>query len=206
MTATARWLDYVVAPGAAPRAMAMLTALSGRQPTPPSWALGPMLDRLVKNVGETNADYEQNVEADLTNIKRHKLPLTAYRLEGWGFPEAGNYGLDLPTHITPQLQASVFETLRRRGIHPLVYLRPFISPGSAPVREGLVVRTATGAPYYTTTTTGAKIALLDFTNPAAVRFWQKMVAKALDLGADGFMQDYGEQVLFNMTSTIGRPA
>jgi len=66
------------------------------------------------------------------------------------------------------------------------------------VREGLVARTATGAPYYTTTTTGVKIALLDFSNPAAVRFWQREVAEALNLGADGFMQDYGEQVLFDM--------
>ena len=86
--------------------------LSGRQPLPPRWALGPMLDRLVKNVGETTADYEQNVESDLVNIKRYKLPLTAYRLEGWGYPTAGNNGLDLPTHIAPQLQASVINRSR----------------------------------------------------------------------------------------------
>jgi alpha-glucosidase (family GH31 glycosyl hydrolase) len=85
-----------------------------------------------------------------------------------------------------------------RGIHPLVYLRPWITPGSLPVQQGLVARTASGAPYYTTTTTGGKIALLDFTNPAAVRFWQQAVAHALDIGADGFMQDYGEEVLFDM--------
>jgi alpha-glucosidase (family GH31 glycosyl hydrolase) len=61
-----------------------------------------------------------------------------------------------------------------------------------------VVRTAAGQPYYTTSTTGVPIALLDFTNPAAVRFWQTQVRKALDVGADGFMQDFGEEVLFDM--------
>ncbi len=199
VTASASRLDYVVAPGPAPRAMATLTALSGRQPAPPRWALGPMLDRLTKNVGETVTDYEHNLLADLTNIKRYKLPLTAYRIEGWGFPKSSdNYGIALDTFTTPAVQRQVIRRLVSRGIHPVVYLRPWITPGSAPVKRGLVVRTASGAPYYTTTTTGKQIALLDFTNPAAVRFWQQLVARALDTGADGFMQDFGEEVLFGM--------
>ncbi len=82
----ARRLDYIVAAGPAPRAMATLTALSGRQPVPPSWALGPMLDRLVKTTGETTADYEAATQSDLAQIARTHLPLTAYRIEGWGFP------------------------------------------------------------------------------------------------------------------------
>jgi alpha-glucosidase (family GH31 glycosyl hydrolase) len=196
--ATASSLRYVVATGAAPRAIATLTALSGRQPAPPRWGLGPMLDRLVKNFGETTANYEHEVESDLVNIDRYRLPLTAYRLEGWGFPTPGNLGLALHTFITPELQARVFRTLRSRGIHPLVYLRPWITPGSAPVRDGLVVQTTSGQPYYTTGPTGQPFALLDFTNTAAVSYWQHVVAAALNTGADGFMQDYGEEVLFGM--------
>ena len=61
-----------------------------------------------------------------------------------------------------------------------------------------MVRHADGSPYYTTGDLGPEIALLDFTNPAAVRFWQGLVAKAFDLGADGFMQDFGEEVLDDM--------
>ena len=191
-------LDYVVAPGAAPRAIGTLTALSGRQPVPPRWALGPMLDRLVKNVGETDADYEANVRADLVNIKRYHMPLTAYRIEGWGLPTPGNDGLALHTWISPSLQLQVVAELHRRGIHPLFYLRPWITPGSAPERRGLVVRQADGKPYQTTSTSGQPIDLIDFTNPAAVRFWQQEVDKVFALGADGFMQDFGEEVLYAM--------
>ncbi len=191
-------LDYVVAPGSAPRAIGTLTALSGRQPLPPRWALGPMLDRLVKNFGETEQDYEASVTADLANLVRYGLPITAYRIEGWGLPPAGNDGLALHSFISFARQRQVIATLRRRRIHPLVYFRPWITPGSAPSRQGLVARQANGAPYDTTSTTGAKIELLDFTNPAAVRFWKREVDKALDLGADGFMQDFGEEVLYGM--------
>jgi sulfoquinovosidase len=70
-------LSYVVVPGSPVRAIGGLTALSGRQPVPPAWALGPMLDRLVKNIGETAPDHQANLAADLSNIDRYRLPLSA---------------------------------------------------------------------------------------------------------------------------------
>ncbi len=197
-------LDYILAPQPAATAIGTLTRLSGREPVPPQWALGPMLDRLVKNFGETEQDYESNVAADLANLRRHNVPLTGYRIEGWGFPTAGNDGLALHSFISPSMQAQVIRTLRSRHIHTLVYLRPWITPGSAPVKEGLVVRHADGSPYYTSGTVGQPIALFDFTKPAAVRFWQREVAKAFDAGADGFMEDFGEEVLFDMHFANGQ--
>jgi alpha-glucosidase len=198
VAAAAPSLEYVAAPGRPGDAIAGLTALSGRQPAPPRWALGPMFDRLVKNFGETQADYESHLEQDIANIDRYHLPLTAYRIEGWGLPAAGNDGLALHTWVSFPAQLRIIGQLRARHIHPLAYLRPWITPGSAPDLAGLTVRQANGQAYLTTGTTSQQIALLDFTNPAAVRFWQREVAKVLDLGFDGFMQDFGEEVLYGM--------
>ncbi len=197
VTASSARLRYLVAPGPAPRAIRTLTAITGRQPLPPRWGLGPMLDRLVKNFGETEGDYQASVADDLVSITRYGLPLKAYRIEGWGFP-GGNDGFALHTFTSPAEQAAVITELRRRGIHPLVYFRPWMAPDSAAVAHGWVATHADGSPYITTGTAGQAIALLDFTDPAAVRFWQAEVTKALDLGADGFMQDFGEEVLFDM--------
>jgi alpha-glucosidase (family GH31 glycosyl hydrolase) len=197
VSASAPRLRYVVAPGSGPTAIRTLTAITGRQPVPPRWALGPMLDRLVKNFGETDADYQSNVQSDLDNIARYGLPLEAYRIEGWGFP-GGNDGFVLHSYTNPTEQAQLIATLRSRGIHPLVYLRPWMALDSAAVANGWVATHADGSPYMTTGTSGQPIALLDFTNPAAVRFWQQEVAKAFDLGADGFMQDFGEEILGGM--------
>jgi sulfoquinovosidase len=197
VSASAARLRYVVAPGPAPRAIRSLTAITGRQAVPPRWGLGPMLDRLVKNFAETEADYQSNVQADLENIARHDLPLTAYRIEGWGFP-GGNDGFFLHSYTSPDEQARTINTLRARGIHALVYLRPWMTLDSSAVANGWVASDAAGHSYVTTGTAGQQIGLLDFTNPAAVRFWQREVAKAFDLGADGFMQDFGEEVLHGM--------
>ena len=156
-----------------------------------------MMDRLVKNFGETEADYESNLRADMRNLRRYRIPIRAYRIEGWGFP-GGNHGLAIHTFTNPALQAEVIRTLRRRHIHPLAYLRPWVEPDSAPVQKGWVATHEDGSSYLTTGTTGQQIALIDFTNPAAVRYWKHQVRQIFDLGFDGFMQDFGEEVLSGM--------
>lgn len=200
VAASAQSLRYVVAPGTPKQAITALTALTGRQPAPPAWALGPMLDRLVKNIGETQSDYESNLNNDIANIDRYHLPLTGYRIEGWGFRNADNDGLVLynPRVVSFATQSKIIAELQARSIHPLAYLRPFITPGSAPDRAGFTVRQADGQTYTTTGTLGQHVALLDFTNPAAVRFWEREVAKMLNLGFDGFLADFGEEVLNDM--------
>ena len=199
VAASTSHLDYVVAPGAPRRSVRTLTALTGRHRKPPAWALGPMMDRLVKNNGETYADYQKMLRQDISNIDRYDLPLSAYRIEGWGFPgSATNHGLALHTWVHGPQQATMIRQLRARGIHPLAYLRPWIEPDSPPAAAGYAVTDADGAPYYVTGSSGRRFGLVDFTDPAAVAWWQKQVRGVLDLGFDGFMQDYGEQVLFDM--------
>ncbi|WP_243057534.1 TIM-barrel domain-containing protein [Nocardioides sp. SR21] len=199
VTASASHLDYIVAPGGPRRSAATLTEMTGRHSMPPRWALGPMIDRLVRNRLETVENYEMMLRLDLANIDAYKMPLTAYRIEGSGFPGTpNNYGMELHTWVRPKPQATMIRELRKRGIHPLSYLRPWLSVDTAPVKAGYAVTHANGEPYYVTGTDDRRFALIDFTNPEAVAFWQKMVRKTLDLGFDGFMSDYGEQVLFDM--------
>jgi len=199
VTASAAHLDYIVAPGRPARSVRTVTALTGRHRVPPKWALGPMFDRLVKNYGETVPHYEAMLRADLKNIDKYDLPLTAYRIEGSGFPGSpDNHGMSLHTWVRPGPQAKMIRKLRARGIHPLSYLRPWLTPDSAPVAAGYAVKNAAGEPYYVVGTAERRFALIDFTNPEAVAFWKARVRETLDLGFDGFMQDYGEQILFDM--------
>ena len=66
-------------------------------------------------------------------------------------------------------------------------------------RAGAYVATrADGSPYTFISNFNAPAALIDFTDPEAVRWWQRRVISALELGAEGFMQDFGEQVQADM--------
>jgi alpha-glucosidase (family GH31 glycosyl hydrolase) len=71
--------------------------------------------------------------------------------------------------------------LESRGIHPVAY-----------------VLSRTGDPP-----PGAVHGLLDFTDAAETRAWEERIRRVLDLGFDGFMQDFGEETLLDMTFSDG---
>ncbi len=188
-------LDYVVVPASPPQAMAQLTQITGRQPVPPSWAAGSLFDRLVKYPSDPASEYEQEVQSDIDNFRRYHLHVDGYRIEGWA---------ELPTPVL----AHFIDELKQLGIHPLLYFRAFVGQDRTgtdsvddydyAVSHGYVATHADGSPYIFVSNFNAPAAQIDFTNPAAVAWWQSRIRAGLDLGADGFMQDFGEQVLSDM--------
>ena len=195
VAASARGLDYVVAPGRAPRAIRTLTGLSGRQRVPPRWALRPQLDRLVRFPPQSPAAYLGEVRHDLDQIRRHRMPVGSYRIEAWEF---------IPRPVLRRLIAR----FRANGIRVLLYFRAFVGRDAIgtdrpelldeAIRRGYVATRADGQPYVFQSNFFTDAAMIDFTDPAAVRWWSRRIHEALDLGADGFMQDFGEQVRLDM--------
>ncbi|MCB0874861.1 MAG: hypothetical protein KDB46_01580 [Solirubrobacterales bacterium] len=190
-----RRLEYVVAPGGSRTAIRRLTAISGRHRVPPRWALGPALDRLVEFPSQSAEDYAAAVRDDLRQLRATGTAIDSYRIEGWQF---------LPR---PFLRRVIAE-LRNRGIRPVVYFRSFVGedeigtddPGAfgEAIDRGFVATDGDGDPYVFDSNFSAPAAQIDFTDPAAVRWWKRRVRDALRLGAEGFMQDFGEQVQVDM--------
>ena len=188
-------LDYTVVAADPAGAIGQLTAITGRQPLPPEWALGSLFDRLVQYPSDPAATYQQQVESDIANIRRYDLHVDAYRIEGW-------------QELAPGTLAGDIAQLKALGIHPLVYFRAFVGSDTTgtddpsdydyAIAHGYVATRADGSPYTFVSNFNAPAAVIDFSNPAAVAWWQRRVDAALDLGADGFMQDFGEQVLGDM--------
>ena len=129
------------------------------------------------------------------------MRLRGYRIEGWGI---------LPTATVRELIAE----LHRRGIHALLYFRAFVADDAAGTEPPActATRSATassrGPPRERRTRSGDSFggtaALVDFTAPAARAWWARRLRAALDLGADGFMQDFGEEVMPGMVFHDGR--
>jgi alpha-glucosidase (family GH31 glycosyl hydrolase) len=195
VAASAPALDYVVAPGRAPRAIRTLTGLTGRHRVPPRWALQPQLDRLVRFPAQSPATYLREVRSDLVQIRRHRMPVGSYRIEAWEF---------IPRPTLRRLIAR----FHAHGIRVLLYFRAFVgrdligtdSPDlvDEAIAAGHVATHADGRPYVFQSNFFADAAMIDFTDPAAARWWTRRIHEALDLGADGFMQDFGEQVALDM--------
>ncbi|MDX1620451.1 MAG: glycoside hydrolase family 31 protein [Nitriliruptorales bacterium] len=196
-SAAAAHLEFVVAPGDAPTAVRNLTTITGRNPVPPEWALGPMISRAGEVVGESPEHYEANVEADLDAIERYDLPITGFSIEGWAMlAERGS--LD-----------RIIERMRSRGMRPVTYYKAFVGGSSHYEERGrlrealdqdLVARSPLGLPYLfgSPVGLGGIVALLDFSNPATRDWWRERIRAGLDAGAEGFMQDFGEQAMETM--------
>lgn len=194
-------LDYSVRPGAPPQTIAALTAFTGRHPPPPDWALGPILDRATIAFTQTAAQYEVQVRDDLAQLDTLRLPTSGYRIEGW-------FQLD------PVTRAQLIAEFKRRGIRVLTYFRPFTAPDRAGTEDpeifnqalsnGYLAGNAAGVPYFFLGNFFGPTALIDFTKPDAVTWWQARIRSALEEGADGFMQDFGEQTFSDMVFADGR--
>ena len=187
-------LEFVIAPGDGPTAVRHLTAITGRNPVPPEWALGPMISRTVEVMGESPERYAAKVEADLEAIERLDLPITAFSIEGW------------PMLAERASLLGIVDRMRARGIRPVTYYKAFVG-GSRRYEEagrlhdaidrGLVARSPLGLPYLfgSPLGLGGPAALLDFSNPETRSWWRQRIRAGLDAGAEGFMQDFGEQTM-----------
>jgi alpha-glucosidase len=193
-------LDYSVILGSSrERALRTLTDITGRHRLPPRWAQGPTLSRAVSvpllpglPPAETRESYRAKVEQDLADIERFDVKLSAYAFEGWALLQDLDY------------VKTVIRRLRARGIRTILYHRAYVSNDALntqpatdfeeTMRLGLVAKDASGNPYIYGANGGGPATLLDFTNPETVRWWRERLELLLDAGADGFMQDFGEQV------------
>ena len=182
--------------GADPKSvLSSYTALTGRPPMPPLWALGPWVTAL------QGKDTVLDVAKRLRSLGIPGSALWIYdemdetNNLGWPLWFSTYYGN--PRELNDALHAQGFKVLTYA--HP--YVREQMMPYSTPspayakgVAEKLLQTGADGlpsGPAFEPVRTGN----IDFTNPAAVDWWQKMMTSAVrDQGFDGWMEDFGEWI------------
>ena len=139
------------------------TAITGRQPVPPRWALGSIFDRARQVPVRPPESFVANVRAATSRTSAATTcRVDAYRIEGWQF---------LPRDVL----ARFIRKLRRRGIHPMLYFRTFVgeddigtdSPAAydEAIEKGYVATAPDGSPYTFISNFNAPGAQIDFTEP-----------------------------------------
>ena len=169
------------------------TALTGRSPLPPLWSFGLWMSRITYK----SEDETREVAALL---RRHRIPCDVIHLDtGWFETNwRCNYEFS-PSRFTDP--ATMIRDLRAQGFRISLWQLPYFTPTNSLYREaiarGYVVRNSRG-------NAATEDAIIDFSNPEAVRWYQQLLAGVLQLGVGAIKVDFGESAPLDGLYASGR--
>jgi alpha-D-xyloside xylohydrolase len=157
------------------------TALTGRSPVPPLWSFGLWMSRITYKS-------EAEVRQVATKLREYRIPTDVLHLDtGWfetdwqsNF-EFSHTRFDNPSKMIADLRANGF----RISLWQYTYFTRRNKIWDELERGGYAVRNESGA-------IGGEDATLDFSNPAAVRWYQQKLENLLDMGVAVIKADFGE--------------
>ncbi|MCL2128214.1 MAG: alpha-xylosidase [Treponema sp.] len=203
-------LEYFVIYGPEPKAvLERYTALTGRPALPPQWSFGLWL-----STSFTTSYDEKTVMGYINGMEERKILLSVFHFDCFwmkGFNWC-DFTWDRETFPDP---AGMLSRIKAKGVKICVWINPYIAQRSPLFEEGKKggyflkrrngpppgsgAPSGSGAPpkggdVYQTDQWQAGMAVVDFTNPAAVKWYTGHLEKLLDMGVDCFKTDFGERI------------
>jgi len=174
-------LDLFVFLGTPKEILDEYTKLTGKSPLPPLWSFGLWMSRCTYNA-------ESQVRDIAGKLRENKIPCDVLHLDtGWFETDwQCDYEFSTTRFTDPKKMLS---DLKDEGFHVSCWQLPYFVPKNKLfpelVEKNLVVRDAKGnLPY--------EDAVLDFSNPKAVEWYQGKLANLLNLGVAAIKVDFGE--------------
>lgn len=201
------YLDYYFIYGPSPKQiLARYADLTGHAPLPPLWSFGLWMSRCVyrsrQQIEEVVSKMrELGIPMDVVNIdptwlahmKHHQRPACDFEWDDEAFPEPEDF----------------VRWLAERGVKLCLWENPYVFNDTEMYREGAVkgyfAKAPSGEPSPSMENPRElENVVLDFTNPAAVRWWQEKHLRYLRMGVTAFKTDFGEGVRADAQFADGR--
>ena len=185
-------LDYFLIYGPTPKeVLERYTALTGRPALPPAWSFGLWL-----STSFTTSYDEETVTSFIQGMADRELPLHVFHFDCFWMREFHWCDFRWDERVFPD-PAGMLARLKARGLHICVWINPYIAQRSYLFREGAehgyLVKRADGS-VWQWDRWQAGMGLVDFTNPAACRWFGDKLRALLDMGVDCFKTDFGERI------------
>jgi alpha-D-xyloside xylohydrolase len=186
-------LDLFVFLGSPKEILDEYTKLTGKSPMPPLWSFGLWMSRCTYSS-------EKQVREVAARLRENKIPCDVIHLDtGWFETDwRCDYQFSTSRFTDPQKMIS---DLKADGFHISLWQLPYFVPKNTLFNElvenNLVVRDAKGnLPY--------EDAVLDFSNPKTVEWYQAKLASLLKMGVGAIKVDFGEAAPENGIYASGR--
>ncbi len=186
-------LDIFVFLGDPKDVLSEYTALTGRSPVPPVWSFGFWMSRITYKS-------EEEVRNVAAQLREHRVPADVIHLDtGWFETDwRSNYQFSTTRFRDP---AKMIADLKKQGFHISLWQYTYFTPKNELYKEivsnGYEVKNESGASPF-------EDAVLDMSNPAAVRWYQSKLANLLKMGVGAIKVDFGEGAPLNGQYASGR--
>jgi alpha-D-xyloside xylohydrolase len=186
-------LDLFVFLGTPKEILDEYTNLTGKSPMPPLWSFGLWMSRCTYSS-------ENQVREVAARLRQNRIPCDVLHLDtGWfEIDWRCDYQFSTSRFSDPK---KMIADLKKDGFHISLWQLPYFVPKNTLFKElvdkGLVVRDPKGNLTY-------EDAVLDFSNPKTVEWYQDKLANLLRMGVGAIKVDFGEAAPNNGLFASGR--
>ena len=185
-------IDYCVVAGPTPKdVVARLTALTGRAPLPPAWSFG-----LWMSTSFTTQYDEATATHFIDEMKRRDLPLSVFHFDCFWMREFQWCDFEWDKRGFPDAEG-MLKRLHAKGLKISLWINPYVAQKSplfkVGVDKGYFIKRQNGLTWQTDLWQPG-MAIVDFTNPAAVAWYQGHLRRLLAMGVNCFKTDFGERI------------
>ena len=174
-------LDLFVFLGEPKEILSEYTALTGRSPVPPLWSFGFWMSRITYKS-------EREVRDVAAKLRQYKIPADVIHLDtGWFETDwRSNYEFSTSRFENPR---QMIGDLKKQGFRVSLWQYTYFTPKNELFKEiaknGFAVRNEAGVEPF-------EDAVLDLSNPSAVRWYQNKLENLLKMGVGAIKVDFGE--------------
>ena len=185
-------LEFFVVHGPSPKqVLARYTALTGRPALPPAWSFGLWL-----STSFTTSYDEATITGFVQGMADRDIPLSVFHFDCFWMRAYQWTDFRWDPEVFPDPEG-MLRRLKDQGLRICVWINPYIAQKSVlfaeGAREGYLVRRQDGS-IWQWDLWQPGMALVDFTNPAARRWYEDKLRGLLGQGVDCFKTDFGERI------------
>ena len=167
------------------------TALMGRPALPPAWSYGLWL-----STSFTTNYNEETVTSFIDGMAERGIPMSVFHYDCFWMKEYQWCDFQWDERFFPDPEG-MLKRLKEKGLKICVWINPYIGQKSLLFAEGkekgyLIKSTKGGVWQWDLWQPG--LAIVDFTNPAAVEWYQGHLRRLMAMGVDCFKTDFGERI------------
>lgn len=185
-------LSYYFINGKTPKGtIKKYTALTGKPALPPAWSFGLWL-----STSFTTEYDEETTSSFVEGMNNRGIPLHVFHFDCYWMEayEWCNFTWNKKTFPDP---VEMLKRYHEKGLKICVWINPYIGQKSSIFEEGVeggYFLKKTNGDVWQTDMWQAGMAIVDFTNQEAVKWYKGKLETLLDMGVDCFKTDFGERI------------